>query len=102
MREEISQAVQKALQGSRKVKITFSKKNTDLLHYLVLGMRSGGIVLLPEHDYMVLKRVFLSGKWPFFHNRTTTVTFTDKFDESWLVGFSSYMNHAIEKIEVVN
>ncbi len=103
MKEKVAQALQRALQGSRKVKITFTTEGTEKLHYLVMGMKHGGMVLLPDDDYMMLRNTLISGKWPFFHKhkRTTTVTLTDKFDEKLLVDFTNYMSCIIEKIEVV-
>ena len=100
MKTQITQAVQVALGGSRKVKITFRREAKTEVAYL-LGMERSGIIKLDGNngnDKMNLMCVPASGDWGHDSVRTTTLTLTDQFDESWFV---DRLERALEKIEVV-
>lgn len=96
IRNQILQAVQEAMKGSRKVKITFIPEGIDYVPYLLAFNRTG-IIQLGE-DGLVIMAIAASRKWDGDCNRTTTITLTDKFDENQ---FAARFQHALEKIEVV-
>jgi len=97
MREQIAQAIQAALQGSRKVRIIFKRGATSDVKHLIAMARAG--ILSLGKDLMNLEAVAVSGEWESGRNRTTVVTLTDTFDQEWFVG---RMERALEKIKVVS
>lgn len=99
MREQITSAIRRALQGTRKARVTFKREAGVLDIASLLFMADGGSISLTEGGYMVLLAVVLSGKWCGDRNRTYEVTLTSKFDENLFV---SKMSTALEKIEVVS
>ncbi|NQV13229.1 MAG: hypothetical protein HQ530_02910 [Parcubacteria group bacterium] len=98
MREQIEKAVQTALQGSRKVKITFKQEAIGDINYL-LGMAQGNIVSLGSGVDALLMAIIQTHNWDNDQNRTLTITLTDTFDEDWFVG---RMHPALESIEVAS
>lgn len=99
MNDKITKAVEKALAGSRKVKITFKREAAGEVSYL-LGMLNSGIVSLNNSDdQMTLLAVNQSRNWHSDRDRTVALTLTEKFDQEW---FTSRMYRALEKIEFVN
>lgn len=97
MRAKITQAVQEALKGSRKVKITFKRNAISDINYL-LGMANSGIISLNNADAQVLAIVVRTRNWSVDSNRIVLVTLTAKFDEQWFV---QRLWRALEKIETV-
>jgi hypothetical protein len=98
MYTQIKEAVQKALQGSRKVKITFRRDALSEVSYL-LGMKNSGIISLNIGDEHVLALALRTLDWGVDSNRTLIVTLTGKFDEDW---FTGRMRRALEKIEAAS
>ena len=99
MQEKIKLAVRTAaVNGSHKVKITFKQKATKEVVYL-LQMGWSGIVKLDDKNKINLMRAVESGAWSHDDIRTTTVTLTEQFDESWFVG---RLGHALEQIEAIS
>lgn len=99
MREQITSAIRRALQGTRKARVTFKREAGVLATASLLHMVDGGSISLTESGYMVLFAVVLSGKWCGDRNRTYEVTLTSTFDEN---RFVNKMSSALEKIEVVS
>ena len=97
MRTQIKDAIQKALQGSRQVKITFKREAINEVNYL-LGLANSGIISLNSADAQLLKIIVHTRSWSVDSNRTLTVTLTPKFDEEWFV---QRLWRALEKIEAV-
>lgn len=98
MRTKITQAVQEAQKGSRKVKIIFKRDAIGDINYL-LGMCRDGIISLNDSDSHVLWTILRERNWDVDSNRTVIVTLTAKFEEEWFVG---RLWRALEKIEAVN
>jgi len=99
MKDQINQAVSIALQGSRKVKITFKQDAIDSIPYL-LGMVRSGLVMFEHSIGEVNMQVALqTHDWDHDLNRTTTLRLLDKFDLDW---FSNRLDRALEKIEATN
>lgn len=98
MHENIKQALQEAMKGSRKMRITFKPEATGYVGYLLV-MDRVGIISLSNEDRMVMQGVAESSNWHYDRSRTVTVTIGNRFDENMFVG---RMRYALEKIEVVN
>ena len=101
MKDQIKQMVRTALEGSRKVKITFKREAIHEVAYL-LGMERSGIIRLDGNngnDKVNLMCVSMSRDWGHDSIRTAVVTLTDQFDENWFV---SRLEHGLEKIEPVS
>lgn len=107
-REEITRPVMAAIDGSKKLKITFKKEATRETLKL-LGMEKVGNVGLDDNVKIDLFCVGTSGNWEMI-NRTVVVTLTDKFrkdDEardtrSPLGWFIDKMMYALEGIEAID
>ncbi len=98
MKEKISQEIQKALHQSGKLKITF-KRNAAYDVKDLLALANIGIITLPPADYdRLLTAAACRQKWKEHGNRTTVVTFTEKFLKN---RFIDRMHRALEKIEVI-
>ena len=98
MREQISQAMQKALQGSRKIKITFKPKATKEV-ILLLYQKNRGEIDLPNDLERKLLMVAYFGWWKHDLDRTMDITLNENIDHSW---FAKRISYALEKIEVVD
>ena len=99
MKQEIRQALQIALAGSRKIKIVFKKEAIGGEVAYLLGMMNAGIINLDIRDAMNLSVTNASRKWVPDNNRAVVVMLTDQFDENWFV---ERMYRALEKIEILN
>ncbi|MEK9195217.1 MAG: hypothetical protein AAB975_02485 [Patescibacteria group bacterium] len=99
MKQEIRQALQIALAGSRKLKIVFKKEAIGGEVAYLLGMMNAGIINLDIRDAMNLSVTNASRKWVPDNNRAVVVMLTDQFDENWFV---ERMYRALEKIEILN
>ena len=97
MRDMIAYAVNVALKGSRKVKITFRRECVRDIPYL-LGMIKAKVVEVDSATEMNLRAVLGSYNWGDDSNRTVTVVLAAGFDESW---FASRLYRALENIEAV-
>lgn len=93
----LAEAIQQAQQGSGKVEVIFKREAIGDLNYL-FGMVRNGIIELDPGDEMALMAVAQTGDWEGDHNRTVTITLTNKFDEEWFVG---RMRRAVESISAV-
>jgi hypothetical protein len=98
MREKIQQAVQTALTGSRKVKITFKRDATDSVGYL-LGMGRSGLFKFMNNAEGNLMAVAQSRNWGSDQNRSVTLELTPSFDLDW---FSGRLDRALENIVAIN
>jgi hypothetical protein len=97
MQPKIMEAIRNALEGSRKVKITFKQEATFDLNYL-LEMGRVGIISV-EGDKLLLMSIAHCGHWESNSNRTVVITLTEKFDPNW---FINRMHKCLESIEVIN
>ncbi|GBE16720.1 hypothetical protein BMS3Abin15_00542 [bacterium BMS3Abin15] len=97
MKNQILKAIQEALAGSRKLKITFKDGTVSYLAYL-RGMQRGGIIGISDDDNLIIDAIMDSKKWGRDENRTLTVTLKDSFDSAW---FTGRMERALERIEAV-
>lgn len=99
LRDQILQACRTAMQGSRKVKMTFIEE-PEAIGYVayLLGFSMRGMIELGA-DELVIRAIVASHDWDGDDNRTITVTLTDRFDEA---EFASRFQHALEKIEAVS
>lgn len=97
MQKQISQAVQTALYGSRRVNITFKLGAEGFVYYL-LEMNRNGAILLKDGDPSTLMNVMELCDWGKNLSRTVTINLGKKFDENF---FIDRMHDALEKIEVV-
>jgi hypothetical protein len=95
MRKKILQAVQEALEGSRKVKITFKPEAIDYVKFL-LGLALVGKIEIGANK-LVIGAIVDSHAWSGDHNRTFIIALTDKFSKD---EFAGSFQHALEKIEV--
>jgi hypothetical protein len=95
---KITDAIEKALKGSRKVDVTFRKEATAEAALLIKMSVAGQveIFLLEEVNLTVTAK---EGRWENDCHRKVTVTFTDTFDQDL---FISQMSSALEGIEVVD
>lgn len=98
MKQKILQEIQKALLGSRRVKVTFRRDAAYDVKDL-LGLADCGTISLQEtKKNELIAAATCSRKWKEHNNRTTVVMFTEHFREKWFV---DRMHRALEKIEVV-
>lgn len=97
MREKIFQAIQKALNGHQRLRITF-KPNSAKRVFSVIAMYRNSAISLNNGDAHILQSIMDSHNWG-KHSRTFTVTPNYKFDEE---SFIDHMQDALEKIEVVS
>lgn len=94
----ITDTVQEALNGSRKVRITFkpSAEKADVTY--LLGMKRNGIIAFQNPmDEAVMMAVAQSGDWEHDDNLTLTITLTETFDADWFIG---RMRRCLENIEI--
>lgn len=96
MREQILQAVESALLGSGRVKITLKQDAIDYITCLWI-MEHIGIISLEDDD--LIKTISdQSYNWDNEQNRTFMIALTEKFDKDL---FMEQMREALDKIEVV-
>jgi hypothetical protein len=99
MKDDIfNRAIQKALIGSRKLKIKFSREAVGDVMCLC-GMERGGIVKIDDATALTLSAVMQSGKWGSDSNRIVTIQLGDHFDPKL---FGGRMERALEKIEAID
>ena len=100
MQEQISQAVQIALQGTRQINITF-KEETAATGYIIflLEMKRNGNILLTDSDEIMLRYISHHNRWEPGRSYTILITLTKKFNEKM---FIEQMHHALKEIEAVN
>lgn len=98
--ELVFRVVEKALQGSRQVKITLKRESAHKINNLRFMLLEKTISMRVEDWDRVAKAAICPAlfDWLVGANRTTTLTLNKVFDEEW---FAEEMHDGIEKIEVV-
>ena len=95
--DQIRNATNKALAGSKKVRITFGPRNMDDTCYL-LALERQGVVQLNLMDQAVMMAVCQSRSWDHDSNRTLTITIGQNFDTQL---FADRMMRALDRIAAV-
>ena len=98
MRERIWQAVHKALQGSRKIRITFKPGATKEV-IILLYEKNCGDIDLPNDLERELLMVAYFGWWKHDLDRTMVITLNENNDKTW---FIKRISSALEEVEVVD
>ena len=97
IREQMTQAIEKAFGGSHMVKIALGPGAMSAAHQL-LEMVSSKIIQINNNDQRILGDIVEYGNWRGGHP-TITLTLTDNFDEKL---FIRQLGNAIEKIEAID
>lgn len=84
MQDQIRAGIEAALQGDRKITITFKDEALGDLRELI-GMDQSGAIRIPKPDLVVLGLIYGTGAWQKGTNRTVTIELTEAFDEDHFV-----------------
>lgn len=100
MERQIAEAVQKAKNGSRELKITYKADRMEREVPFLLGMAKLGYISLPTSNVFHIKCAGAPEpalNWQGEHKRSLVITLTDNFNEKYFV---KAVRDALEKIEV--
>lgn len=105
-REEVLAALEKALDGSQVLKMTFRPEASNVIAHYMMGMLFVNLFSVPEESagqvVNLLRKLASSEKWPQDQSRTVEVCLTSQFRGDEVRRFINRLFDRLESIEAVS